>query len=63
MDPSLSFVDEPASNLHSTASGATQELRSLVEKCDLVYTTHSHHLIDVRWLDGAYVVKTPRSGP
>ena len=60
---SLFLLDEPASNLHSTAQAELlKSFRSLVEKCDLVYTTHSHHLIDVRWLDGAYVVKNAALG-
>jgi AAA domain, putative AbiEii toxin, Type IV TA system len=61
--PSLCLLDEPASNLHSTAQAELlKSFETLVEKCDLVYTTHSHHLIDVRWLDSAYVVKNAALG-
>lgn len=28
----------------------------------MIYTTHSHHLINVRWLDSAYVVKNAALG-
>jgi predicted ATP-dependent endonuclease of OLD family len=28
----------------------------------LIYTTHSHHMIDLRWLDAAYVVKNAALG-
>jgi predicted ATP-dependent endonuclease of OLD family len=59
----LFLLDEPASNLHSTAQAELlKSFKNLVQKCDLVYTTHSHHLIDVRWLDSAYVVKNAALG-
>lgn len=55
---SLFLLDEPASNLHSTAQAELlKSFDTLIEQCDLVYSTHSHHLIDVRWLDSAYIVK------
>lgn len=61
--PALFLLDEPASNLHSTAQAELlKSFETLVEKCDLVYTTHSHHLIDVRWLDSAYIVKNAALG-
>lgn len=60
----LFLLDEPASNLHSTAQAELlKSFQTIVEKCDLVYTTHSHHLIDVRWLDSAYIVKNEALGP
>jgi AAA15 family ATPase/GTPase len=52
------LLDEPASNLHSTAQ--QQLLRSferLGERCHLVYTTHSHHLINPNWLESTFVVR------
>jgi AAA15 family ATPase/GTPase len=51
------LFDEPASNLHSSAQ--TQLLKSfekLTENCSVIYTTHSHHLINPLWLEGAFVV-------
>jgi hypothetical protein len=55
---SLFLLDEPASNLHSTAQAELlKSFQVLIDRCELVYTTHSHHLIDVRWLDSAYIVK------
>jgi predicted ATP-dependent endonuclease of OLD family len=55
---SLFLLDEPASNLHSSAQAELlKSFSNLVDRCYLIYTTHSHHLIDVRWLDSAYVVK------
>lgn len=54
----LILLDEPASNLHSSAqSELLKSFESLIEECNIVYTTHSHHLINIRWLDSSYVVK------
>lgn len=52
------LFDEPASNLHSTAQ--KQLLKSfgnLIKDCKIIYTTHSHHLINSEWLESTYVVK------
>jgi ABC-type Mn2+/Zn2+ transport system ATPase subunit/5S rRNA maturation endonuclease (ribonuclease M5) len=52
--------DEPASNLHQTAQQRLiRALDELIQKssCSVVYTTHSHHLIEPNWLEGAYIVK------
>lgn len=53
----LFLFDEPASNLHQSAQA---QLRSsfpkLVENCRIIYTTHSHHMIDPDWLEQTYVV-------
>lgn len=54
----LFLFDEPASNLHSTAQ--TQLLKSfenLIGDSKIIYTTHSHHLINPNWLESTYVVK------
>lgn len=56
-DNVIFLFDEPASNLHSSAQ--TQLLKSfekLSENCSVIYTTHSHHLINPNWLEGAFVV-------
>lgn len=59
----LFLLDEPASNLHSTAQAELlKSFENLTESCNLVYTTHSQHLINVRWLDAAYVVKNSALG-
>ena len=58
----LFLLDEPASNLHSTAQ---KRLLETFERCvgdeykplKLLYTTHSHHMINPKWLEGAFVVK------
>ncbi len=54
----LFLLDEPASNLHSTAQKKLLEsFSSISEKSKLFYTTHSHHLINPEWLEAAYIVK------
>lgn len=58
----LFLLDEPASNLHSTAQKQLLEkFEQFVEEKDkplkLLYTTHSHHMINPKWLEGAFVVK------
>lgn len=59
----LFLLDEPASNLHSSAQAELlKSFESLSEDCHLVYTTHSHHMINVKWLDSAFVVKNEALG-
>lgn len=59
----LFLLDEPASNLHSSAQAELlKSFEQLLDKCSLVYTTHSHHLINLKWLDSAYVVKNSALG-
>jgi energy-coupling factor transporter ATP-binding protein EcfA2 len=52
------LLDEPASNLHARAQ---EELLANMEslagsKNIVIYSTHSHYLINPRWLNGAYIV-------
>jgi predicted ATP-dependent endonuclease of OLD family len=59
----LLLLDEPASNLHSSAQAELlKSFENLIDRCHLVYATHSHHLINLRWLDSAYVVKNDALG-
>lgn len=54
----LFLLDEPASNLHSTAQkNLIETFKEISAKSKLVYTTHSHHLINPQWLNGAYIVR------
>lgn len=54
----LFLLDEPASNLHQSAQKSLLgTFESIVKKSRLVYTTHSHHLINPLWLNAAYVIK------
>lgn len=53
----LFLLDEPASNLHSSAQAKIlNAIGELSEKALVVYSTHSHHLVKIEWLAGAYVV-------
>ncbi len=59
----LLLLDEPASNLHSSAQAELlKSFENLAAKCNVVYATHSHHLINLRWLESAYVVKNTALG-
>lgn len=53
------LFDEPAANLHA---GAQTELLKSFEKITegghkIIYSTHSHHMINPYWLSGAYIVE------
>jgi hypothetical protein len=53
----LFLLDEPASNLHSSAQHKILEaIRELSNNSLVIYATHSHHLIKIDWLTGAYIV-------
>jgi predicted ATP-dependent endonuclease of OLD family len=57
------LLDEPASNLHSSAQAELlKSFENLSATAQLIYTTHSHHLINLRWLDSAFVVKNEALG-
>lgn len=52
------LIDEPASNLHSTAQQKMiQDFHSFVEDTTLVYTTHSRYLISLSNIKNTYVVR------
>lgn len=54
----LFLLDEPASNLHPSAqSQLLDSFGNFPANCSIIYTTHSHHMINPVWLEGAYVVK------
>jgi AAA ATPase domain len=53
----LFLFDEPASNLHQTAQRALlSSFGELSNSAVIIYTTHSHHLIDPVWLPTTFVV-------
>ncbi len=56
--PTLFLLDEPASNLHSRAQ--MQLLESLPKIAtgsnQIMYSTHSHYMINPEWLDQAFIV-------
>ncbi|MCH2495624.1 MAG: ATP-binding protein [Erythrobacter sp.] len=53
------LFDEPASNLHARAQEELlASMQGLAEGSNIViYSTHSHYLINPNWLDKAYIVK------
>jgi predicted ATPase len=55
----LFLFDEPAANLHAKAQAELLESFSKItaEGNQIVYSTHSHHMINPRWLAGAYLVE------
>ncbi len=53
----LYLFDEPASNLHPTAQGMLlHSLSRLSSDAVVIYTTHSHYLIEPAWLGNTSVV-------
>lgn len=56
--PTLFLLDEPASNLHSRAQ--MQLVASLPKiaagRNQIIYSTHSHYMINPDWLDQAFIV-------
>jgi predicted ATP-dependent endonuclease of OLD family len=52
------LIDEPASNLHSTAQqNMIEDFQKLVEDTSVIYTTHSQYLISLENIKNTYVVK------
>ena len=52
------LLDEPASNLHSSAqTKLLDEFDRIPKNSSLIYSTHSHYLINPKRLSGTYVVK------
>jgi hypothetical protein len=59
----LYLFDEPASNLHPTAQRALLDsLGELSKQAVVVYTTHSHYLIEPAWLGQTSVVANSSLG-
>lgn len=56
-DNVLFLLDEPASNLHPSAQRQLLDSFGKMPNCSIVYTTHSHHLINPAWLESTFVVK------
>lgn len=55
------LIDEPASNLHSTAQQKmVEDFYTLVEDTTLIYTTHSRYLISPTNVKNTYVVQRSR---
>jgi predicted ATP-dependent endonuclease of OLD family len=57
--PTIFLFDEPAANLHAKAQAElmTSFSRIVADGHRIVYSTHSHHMINPQWLSGAYIVE------
>lgn len=55
----LFLFDEPASNLHSTAQKRLlNSFQKIIEDgCSLIYSTHSHYMINPKWIENSYIVE------
>jgi len=53
------IFDEPAANLHAKAQAElmTSFSKIAAEGNRIIYSTHSHHMINPQWLSGAYIVE------
>lgn len=53
------IFDEPAANLHAKAQAEllTSFSKIASDGNRVIYSTHSHHMINPRWLSGAYIVE------
>lgn len=53
------IFDEPAANLHAKAQAEllTSFSKIASDGNKIVYSTHSHHMINPKWLNGAYIVE------
>ena len=59
----LFLLDEPASNLHPSAqTKLLGVLEGFPNKQDVIYATHSHHMINPKWLAGTFVVENETMG-
>jgi predicted ATPase len=55
----LFVFDEPAANLHAKAQAELLKSFSKIVSSGnrIIYSTHSHHMINPRWLSGAYIAE------
>jgi predicted ATP-dependent endonuclease of OLD family len=57
----LYLIDEPASNLHSSAQiTMLEDFRTLASDSNVIYTTHSQYLIDKENLSNVYIIENAR---
>jgi ABC-type Na+ transport system ATPase subunit NatA len=63
--PILFLFDEPASNLHAAAQQKLIESFPEVARDNhtLAYTTHSHYMIEPKWLEQTFIVTNRADGP
>lgn len=63
--PTLFLFDEPAANLHAAAQQKLLDSFPGIAKDDhvLAYSTHSHYMIDPRWLEQTFIVTNRADAP
>lgn len=63
--PLLFLFDEPASNLHAAAQQKLIESFPEIAKNNhmLIYTTHSHYMIEPKWLEQTFIVTNRTDAP
>jgi hypothetical protein len=63
--PVLFLFDEPASNLHAAAQQKLIESFPEIAQADhtLAYTTHSHYMIEPKWLEQTFIVTNRADAP
>ena len=63
--PTVFLFDEPASNLHAAAQKKLLESFPAIaqEPHRLFYSTHSHYMVEPKWLEQAYIVFDRLSSP
>jgi ABC-type Mn2+/Zn2+ transport system ATPase subunit len=61
----LFLFDEPASNLHAAAQQKLIECFPAIARDDhmLVYSTHSHYMIEPKWLEQTFIVTNRADAP
>jgi hypothetical protein len=57
--PNIFLFDEPAANLHAKAQAElmTSFAKIVADGNRIIYSTHSHHMVNPHWLSGAYIVE------
>lgn len=63
--PILFLFDEPASNLHAAAQSKLVEAFPEIARGPhmLMYSTHSHYMIDPKWLEQTFIVTNQADNP
>jgi len=63
--PLLFLFDEPASNLHAAAQQRLIDCFPEIAKGEhaLIYTTHSHYMIEPKWLEQTFIVSNRADKP
>lgn len=62
-DPVMFLFDEPAASLHPNAQAQLlKSFQDLTAHCQIIYSTHSHYLVNPKWLESTFVVKNSAAG-